>query len=82
MLRPKGVAVAPNGEIYVADSWQNSVQVFAATGEHLAVLTDERGTPLDLGSPNGIALGSGNRIYIAERLSARLQIRQIIDEAR
>ena len=82
MLRPKGVAVAPNGEIYVADSWQNSVQVFAPTGEHLAVLTDEKGVPLDLGSPNGIALGAGNKIYIAERLSARLQIREIIDEAR
>jgi DNA-binding beta-propeller fold protein YncE len=82
MLRPKGVAVAANGEIYVADSWQNSVQVFAATGQHLAVLADENGNALDLGSPNGVALGAGNMIYIAERLSARLQIREIMDEAR
>ena len=40
----------------------------------------EAGRPLDLGSPNGVALGPGNRVYIAERLSARLQIREIIDE--
>ena len=58
------------------------MQVFAATGQPLAILVDEDGKPLDLGSPNGIALGRDNRIYIAERLSARLQIREIIDEAR
>jgi len=81
MLRPKGVAVAANGEVYVADSWQNSIQVFSGTGQLVAILADESGAPLDLGSPNGISLGAGNRIYIAERLSARLQIREILDEA-
>jgi DNA-binding beta-propeller fold protein YncE len=77
--RPKGVAVSAAGEIYVADSWLNLVQVFDAEGRFVAVLTDEAGLPLNLGSPNGVALGRGNRVYIAERLSARLQIREIID---
>jgi hypothetical protein len=45
----------------------------------VAVLTDEFGKALDLGSPNGIALGGENRIYIVERLSNRLQIREILD---
>lgn len=78
--RPKGVAVSAAGEIYVADSWLNLVQVFDAEGRFVAVLADEAGRPLDLGSPNGVALGPGNRVYIAERLSARLQIREIIYE--
>ena len=80
--RPKGIAVRPNGEVLVADSWLNAVGVFDAAGQPLAILVDEEGKPLDLGSPNGIALGADNRIYIAERLSARLQIREIIDDAR
>ena len=77
--RPKGVAVSAAGEVYVADSWLNTVQVFDAEGRFVAVLGDEKGRPLDLGSPNGVALGPGNRVYVAERLSARLQIRELID---
>lgn len=77
--RPKGVAVSASGELYVADSWLNMVQVFDAEGRFVAVLGDEAGRPLDLGSPNGVALGPDNRVYVAERLSARLQIRQILD---
>ena len=76
--RPKGVAVSEKGEVFVADSWQNMVQVFDREGRFLAVLTDEDGDKLDLGSPNGIALGAENRIYIVERLSSRLQIREMI----
>ena len=77
--RPKGVAVSAAGEIYVADSWLNTVQVFDAEGRFVAILGDEAGRPLDLGSPNGVALGPGNRVYVAERLAARLQIRELID---
>lgn len=76
--RPKGVAVNEKGEVFVADSWQNVIQVFDREGRFLAVLTDENGDELDLGSPNGIALGAENRIYIVERLSRRLQIREMI----
>ncbi|HWR96831.1 MAG TPA: hypothetical protein VN317_00260, partial [Candidatus Methanoperedens sp.] len=76
--RPKGVAVAGSGEVYVADSWLNTVQVFDPAGRFVAVLGDENGEPLDLGSPNGVALGRGNLLAIAERLSARLQIREIV----
>jgi DNA-binding beta-propeller fold protein YncE len=77
--RPKGIAVDEEGWIYVADSWQNLIQVFDGEGRFEAVLTDESGELLDLGSPNGIAV-DGNRIYIAERLSRRLQIRELLDE--
>ncbi|HEY5998531.1 MAG TPA: hypothetical protein VI078_04420 [bacterium] len=82
MGRPKGVAVDRSGEVYVADSWLNTVQVFDAAGRFVAVLADEDGVPLDLGSPNGVALGRGRLVAIAERLSARLQIREIIDGPR
>ena len=77
--RPKGIAVDGQGRIYVADSWQNVIQVFDERGQFEAILTDERGELLDLGSPSGIAI-DGNRVYIAERLSRRLQIREFLDE--
>lgn len=82
MPRPKGIAVSARGEVFVADSWQNTIQIFDKSGQLLALLVDENGVALDLGSPNGIALGRGNRIYIAERLGSRLQIREILDDAR
>lgn len=77
--RPKGIAVDGQGRIYVADSWQNVIQVFDEEGRFQAILTDESGELLDLGSPSGIAV-DGNRIYIAERLSRRLQIREFLDD--
>jgi DNA-binding beta-propeller fold protein YncE len=77
--RPKGIAVDGQGRIYVADSWQNVIQVFDEQGRFEAILTDESGELLDLGSPSGIAI-DGNRVYIAERLSRRLQIREFLDE--
>lgn len=81
MPRPKGIAVSAAGEIFVADSLQNTIQIFDGSGQMVALLVDEKGEALDLGSPNGIALGQGNRIYIAERLGARLQIREILQDA-
>lgn len=78
--RPKGVAVSRRGEVFVADSWLNVIQVFSAEGEFLGVLADESGKVLDLGSPNGIAVDGEDRIFIAERLSGRLQIRDILHE--
>jgi len=77
--RPKGIALDEQGRIYVADSWQNVIQVFDREGRFEAILTDESGELLDLGSPSGIAV-DGNRVYIAERLARRLQIRELVDE--
>jgi hypothetical protein len=78
-LRPKGVATDSGGRIFVADSQLNVIQVFGTDGDFISLLGDERGLPLDLGSPNGIVFVEPDLILICEKLSKRIQVRKVLD---
>jgi hypothetical protein len=52
---------------------------FDKEGRFLFLLADERGKQMDLGTPNGIAIDRGRRIYMVEKLINRVQIRQVGD---
>ena len=77
-LRPKGVAADDAGNLYVADSQHNVIQVFNSEFEFIALLADEKGLPVDLGSPNGIAFVGPDHLAISERLSRRVQVRRLL----
>ncbi|MDF1526758.1 MAG: hypothetical protein RRA15_12085 [bacterium] len=77
-IRPKGVAVDESGFLYVADSYLNIIQVFDAKGEFSALLGNEKGLPIDLGSPNGLVFVPPDTLIICERLSRRVQIRKVL----
>ena len=76
-IRPKGVAVDGSGFLYVADSYLNVVQVFDTEGEFVALLGNERGLPIDLGSPNGLVFVLPDTLIVCEKLSRRVQIRKV-----
>ena len=76
-IRPKGVAVDGSGFLYVADSYLNVVQVFDSKGEFAALLGNEKGLPIDLGSPNGLVFVHPDTLIICEKLSRRVQIRKV-----
>lgn len=76
-IRPKGVAVDGSGFLYVADSYLNVVQVFDTEGEFVALLGNERGLPIDLGSPNGLVFVPPDTLIVCEKLSRRVQIRRV-----
>jgi len=78
-LRPKGITVDGKGNIYVADSQLNVIQVFGSGGGFISLLGDERGLPLDLGSPNGLAFAEPDLLMICEKLSRRIQIRRVLN---
>jgi GT2 family glycosyltransferase/DNA-binding beta-propeller fold protein YncE len=76
---PSAVAVAPNGDLYIADSGNNRVRrVEAATGVITTVAgTGEAGDPWSVGdwgpatgatldSPSDVAIGPDNDLYIAD----------------
>jgi DNA-binding beta-propeller fold protein YncE len=73
--RPTNVAVAPNGELYVADGYGNArVHRFAADGE-LIQSWGEPGT--DAGqfhTPHGIAVSRDGRVWVTDRENDRIQI--------
>jgi hypothetical protein len=57
----------------------NVVQVFSGEGDFISLLGDEKGLPLDLGSPNGLAFIEPDLLVISEKLSRRIQIRRVLD---
>jgi DNA-binding beta-propeller fold protein YncE len=76
-IRPKGVTVDPEGFLYVADSYLNVVQVFDPGGEFAALLGNDRGLPIDLGSPNGLVFVPPDTLIVCEKLSRRVQVRKV-----
>jgi predicted membrane-bound mannosyltransferase len=73
-LEPWDVAVAPNGEIYVADTWNHRIQRLDGEGNLLGFwgLFGEFG-PLDgevgesaFYGPRGVVIGPDGRVYVAD----------------
>ncbi|HEY1277168.1 MAG TPA: NHL repeat-containing protein [Thermoleophilaceae bacterium] len=55
---PAGIAVAPNGYVYVADSVQGRVQKFTAEGRFVRSFRAP--------GPLGVAVGPGGKVYVVE----------------
>jgi DNA-binding beta-propeller fold protein YncE len=75
-----GLAVAPDGNVWIAEEWPNRVSVFTYTTtaftyiEHLGI-TWESGSDNDrFNSPEGVAFDSAGRIYVADRENNRVQV--------
>ena len=72
---PRGVAVAPNGNIYVADSFNHRIQVLDPSGQYRfswgGVQGSEDG---QFNEPWGVAVGPDGKVYVADTWNHRVQI--------
>jgi DNA-binding beta-propeller fold protein YncE len=72
---PTNLAVAPSGEMYVADGYGNArVHRFAADGRLLLSWGEPGGGPGQFHLPHGIAVGADGTVHVADRENSRIQL--------
>lgn len=74
--QPNHVAIAPNGDIYVSDGYQNSRVVhFSSNGQFVRIIGGVKGSqPGQLQLPHGVALDSRGRILVNDSDNQRVSI--------
>jgi DNA-binding beta-propeller fold protein YncE len=78
MVRPKGVAVDDNGNIYVVESYYDHLLVYNNNGEFLMAIG---GTGKDIGNfylPSGVFTDAQNRIYVSDMFNGRVVLFQFL----
>lgn len=73
---PRGIAQDKHGNIHVASTLDDRIEIFNDRGRYLGGYSEFRGGPGRFGLPNGIAI-AGDNIYIAERANARVQVGEL-----
>jgi len=63
---PASVAVAPNGNVYVADFGNDRVQYFTPTGSFLGKWGSEGAGDGQFVNPRGIAVASNGNVFVAD----------------
>lgn len=68
-----GIAVAPDGSVYVADSDNDRVQKFTSSGVFLAGWGSAGSADGQFSSPSGIAVDTSGKVYVVDTFNNRVQ---------
>ena len=71
---PRGLAVTPDGRVWVCDTGNSRVIVYDSALQQIATYGKKGSGKDELDSPVGIAAGSGGRIFVADSANRRIQI--------
>lgn len=78
LVRPKGVAVDNEGDVYIVESYYDHLLVYNSHGEFLLPIG---GTGRETGSfylPSGVWVDSRNRVFVADTFNGRVVIFQFL----
>lgn len=73
---PWGVAVAPDGSVYVADTWNHRIQHFSAEGEFLDTFGffGQAETAFAMWGPRDVAVDDSGRVYVSDTGNKRILV--------
>ncbi len=71
--RPRGISISPTGEIYIADTGNNSVKKFTMDGKLIFDVTGYGWGDLEFDEPYDIDAESGIAVYVADYNNHRIQ---------
>jgi len=70
---PHGISISPTGEVYVADTGNNSIKKFSSAGKLLAHVTGYGWGELEFDQPYDVDAKRGVAIYVADYNNHRIQ---------
>ncbi len=72
--KPTNVALDKDGNLYVADTWNDRVEVFDADGTFIRTWGKNGDGPGDFARPKGIAIDADGHVWVADSMLNRLQV--------
>jgi tripartite motif-containing protein 71 len=66
VYHPRGLAVAPNGDIYVADTGGSRILHLSADGQQLGIVGTRSGGKGGLDQPTGVAVGESGEVFVVD----------------
>lgn len=73
-LHPEGLSISQSGDIYVADTGNNRIQVFDSRGNFIRQKGDFGWEPATFNRPTALWAKRGFKIYVADSYNRRLQV--------
>ena len=70
---PRGIAIAPNGNIYVADTGHRRIQVFDPNGKFVLGFGSAGAIPGQFNEPSSVAIDSKGNVFVADYWNQRVQ---------
>ncbi len=73
---PWGVAIGPDGSVYVTDTWNHRVQKFTSAGKFITTwgVFGQGETPQSFYGPRGLAVDTEGRVYVTDTGNKRIVV--------
>lgn len=72
--KPSGLAVDAEGNLFVADTWNNRIEIFDADGNFISAFGKAGDGPGYFSRPKGVAIDGDGHIWVADGMQDRVQV--------
>ncbi len=74
--QPYGIAIGPDGSVYVADTWNFRIEKFTADGQFITTwgVSGQGETPDAFWGPRGVAVDSNGHVYVTDTGNKRVVV--------